>query len=96
MAKFACFLSLLMGLRSQNTCNQGNKYKIIYRKNLNSPDLSQTPPELEKFLKSPPSTKISQLSPKKILNPHPKISQPPKNMLTINPPVPPPPLYISP
>ena len=26
MAKIACFLSLLMGLRLHSTCNQGNKY----------------------------------------------------------------------
>ena len=26
MAKIACFLALLKGLRSHNTCNQGNKY----------------------------------------------------------------------
>ena len=31
MIKIACFLSLLMGLRSHNTCNQGNKYMEIYR-----------------------------------------------------------------
>ena len=27
MAEIACFLSLLMGLRPHNTCNQGNKWK---------------------------------------------------------------------
>ena len=31
MAKIACFLSLLMELRSHNTCNLGNKYMEIYR-----------------------------------------------------------------
>ena len=31
MAEIVCFLSLLMGLRSHNTCNQGNKYMEIYR-----------------------------------------------------------------
>ena len=31
MVEIACFLSLLMGLRSHNTCNQGNKYKKMYR-----------------------------------------------------------------
>ena len=29
MAENACFLSLLMDLRSYNTCNQGNKYMEI-------------------------------------------------------------------
>ena len=31
MAEIACFLSLLMALRSHNTCNQGNKYMEMYR-----------------------------------------------------------------
>ena len=31
MAEIACFLSLLMGLRSHNTCNQRTKYMVIYR-----------------------------------------------------------------
>ena len=31
MVEIACFLSLLMGLRSHNTCNQGNKYMEICR-----------------------------------------------------------------
>ena len=31
MAENAYFLSLLMGLRSHNTCNQGNKYMEICR-----------------------------------------------------------------
>ena len=31
MAKIACFLSLLMGLRLHNTCNQGNKYMEMCR-----------------------------------------------------------------
>ena len=31
MAESAWFLLLLMGLRSHNTCNQGNKYMEIYR-----------------------------------------------------------------
>ena len=47
-------------------------------------------PSTRKISQLPPPPKISQLSPKKILNHHPKISQPPKNMLTINPPAPPP------
>ena len=34
MAEIACFLSLLMGLRSHNTCNQGIKYMKIYRTTL--------------------------------------------------------------
>ena len=31
MAKIACFLALLKGLRSHNTCNQGNKYMEMCR-----------------------------------------------------------------
>ena len=33
MAKIACFLALLLlkGLRSHNTCNQGNKYMEMCR-----------------------------------------------------------------
>ena len=31
MAKTACFLALLKGLRSHNTCNQGNKYMEMGR-----------------------------------------------------------------
>ena len=31
MAEIACFLSLLMELKSHNTCIQGNKYMEIYR-----------------------------------------------------------------
>ena len=31
MAKIACFLAQLMGLRSLKTCNQGNKYMEMCR-----------------------------------------------------------------
>ena len=31
MAKIACFLALLKGLRSHNTCNRGNKYMEMCR-----------------------------------------------------------------
>ena len=31
MAKIACFLALLKGLRLHNTCNQGNKYMEMCR-----------------------------------------------------------------
>ena len=31
MTKIACFLALLMGLRSHKTCNQGNKYMEMCR-----------------------------------------------------------------
>ena len=31
MADIACFLVLLMGLRSRKTCNQENKYMEIYK-----------------------------------------------------------------
>ena len=64
------------------------------------------PPPHGKFLKSPPPPPHENFStfPKKISQPPPenfstplKKSQPPKNMLTINPPhTPPPPLYIHP
>ena len=29
MTEIACFLALLMGLRSSKTCNQGNKYMVM-------------------------------------------------------------------
>ena len=31
MAENACFLALLIGLRSNETCNQGNKYMVMCR-----------------------------------------------------------------
>ena len=31
MPEIACFLALLMGLRSYKTCNQGNKYMEMCR-----------------------------------------------------------------
>ena len=31
MAEIACFLALIMGLRSHKTCNQGNKYMEMCR-----------------------------------------------------------------
>ena len=31
MTEIACFLALLMGLRSHKTCNQGNKYMEMCR-----------------------------------------------------------------
>ena len=31
MTEIACYLSLLMGLRSHKTCNQGNKYMEMCR-----------------------------------------------------------------
>ena len=63
-------------------------YSQPSRKNLNSPELSQPPTHPENFsshsfdsltknFRGGGPTKISQLSPKKILNPNPKISQPP-------------------
>ena len=37
MAEIACFLALLMGLRSHKTCNQGNNYMEMCRTNLFTP-----------------------------------------------------------
>ena len=34
MAEIACFLALLMGLKSHKTCNQGNKYIEMCRTKL--------------------------------------------------------------
>ena len=62
---------------------------IFYRKILDNVLLRTFPTPPKKistplnFLNPPPPTKIFQLSPKKIFNPHPKFSQPPLKNLNL-------------